>query len=170
MTKTYYDKISKGYDRLHGEEQRNKLKIIKENLQKNKIKINKNTKLLDVGCGTGLSSDFKCKVVGIDPSIELLKIAKHNYKGDKSKSFIKAFAEKLPFEDKSFDIVISMTAIHNFSNIEKGIKEKKRVGKKVFVISVLKKSKKLPKIDKLIKKYFKIKHRIEEDKDVIYFL
>ena len=44
MTKTYYDKISKGYDRLHGEEQRNKLKIIKENLQKNKIKINKNTK------------------------------------------------------------------------------------------------------------------------------
>ena len=40
----YYSSISKGYDELYGEEQLNKLSIIK-----NSIKINKSAKMLDVG-------------------------------------------------------------------------------------------------------------------------
>ena len=64
----YYNEIAEGYNELHKEEQLNKLKIIKEN-----IEINKTDKLLDVGCGTGISSDFDCNVYAIDPSEELLK-------------------------------------------------------------------------------------------------
>ncbi len=170
MAKTYYDKIAKGYDGLHKEEQLNKLRIIK-----NHIKLNKSTKLLDVGCGTGISSDFDCHVVGIDPSIELIKIArkkekKKNKTKKSKKTFIKGKAEQLPFGRNEFDIVISITAIHNFTNIEKGLKEMKRVGKKKFIITILKKSKKLPKIKRLIKKHFNIKKKIQETKDIIYFL
>ena len=71
----YYDSIAKGYNELHKEEQINKLDIIKKN-----IRISKRTRLLDVGCGTGLSSEFDCFVVSIDPSIKLLKQNKNDKK------------------------------------------------------------------------------------------
>ena len=153
----YYDKISKGYEELHKEEQLKKLKIIKKLL-----KVKPSDKLLDVGCGTGMSTNWKCKTYGIDPSIKLLKKAKGN--------FIRAKAEKIPFKDHFFDIVISITAIQNFNNIEAGLKEIKRVGKDKFVLSVLKKSSKKSKIDKLIRKIFDVKNVLEEDKDLIYFV
>ena len=157
----YYDIIAKSYDELHEEEQKKKVGVIKKQL-----KINKDTKLLDVGCGTGTSSQFDCKVTGIDPSPELLKRGKKKYPEIK---FVKAYAEKLPFKNKSFDIVVSITAIQNFNNIEKGIKEIKRVGKNQFALSFLKKSKKAKDIEKIIRKEFKdykIK-KIIEDKDII---
>lgn len=153
---TYYDKISKGYNELHGEEQLKKVNIILKN-----IKIKKNTKLLDVGCGTGFYHQlFDCNTIGIDPSEELLKQCE-------SKT-VKGHAENLPFRDKEFDIVISITAVHNFNDIEKGLDEIKRVGKK-YVLTLLRKSKNFSKIDSLIRKKFRIKKIIMEDKDAIYF-
>ena len=158
----YYDSISKGYEELHKEEQKNKLKIIKKFL---KVKIA--DKLLDVGCGTGITtSPWKCKRYGIDPAENLLKRARLRNKI----KYIKAVAENIPFKDNYFDVVISVTAIQNFDNIEKGLKEIKRVGKDRFILTFLKKSSKRNKIDKLIKKYFKIKEIIEEEKDMIYIV
>lgn len=154
---TYYDTISKSYNELHQEEQLNKLSIIKNNL-----KINKNTRVLDIGCGTGISSEFDCFVVGIDPSIELLK------QNNKDKKLL-GIAEALPFKDSSFSYVISITAIHNFKNIRKSLNEMKRVGKDKFVFSILRKSKKCDIIKKLIKKNFKIEKMIDEEKDSIFF-
>ena len=154
---TYYDTISKGYNELYKEEQLNKLSIIKNN-----IKINKNTIILDIGCGTGISSELDCYVVGIDPSIELLK-QNNNYKK------ILGIAEVLPFKDNSFDYLISVTSIHNFEDIDKSIKEMKRVGKDRFVLSILKKSAKFNFIKILIEKNFKVENLIEEGKDVIFF-
>ena len=153
----YYDNISEGYDGLYKDEQIKKLNIIKS-----KIKIRKNSKLLDVGCGSGLSSDFGCFVVGIDPSIGLLK-------NNKNKMKIMGIAEMLPFKDSSFEWVISVTAMHNFDDAEKSINEAKRAGKDNFVFSVLKKSKKFDKISMIINKNFKVYNAVEEDKDVIFF-
>ena len=152
----YYNKTAKGYNELHSEEQKAKLDLIKTI-----IKIKKTDKLLDVGAGTGLSSDFDCDVTAVDPSKELLK------QNPAKKKFL-ANAENIPFKDNSFDIVISITAIHNFKDIEKGLKEIKRTGKNKFVFSVLKKSKKFNLIKKLIKKHFKIQKETEESKDVIF--
>ncbi len=154
---TYYDKISKGYNELHGEEQLKKVNIILHN-----IKLKKEDKLLDVGCGTGFYHGlFKCEVTGVDPSEELLKQCK-------SKT-VKSSAEKLPFKDNEFDWVISITSVHNFKDIEKGLDEIKRVGNQ-YVLTVLKKSSKFNKIDELIRTKFNIKKIIIEEKDAIYFL
>jgi len=153
----YYNKISEGYDELHKEEQLKKLSIIKNNL-----KIKKSDLLLDVGCGTGISSQFDCKVIGIDPSTGLLK-------RNKNKNKILAKAEYLPFKSNTFDFVISVTALHNFNNFEKSLKEIKRVGKSNFIFSILKRSSKLNRIKKEIKNNFKIKKTIKEEKDIIFF-
>ncbi len=150
---TYYDDIASGYNELHKEEQLKKLKIIKENLE-----INSSDKLLDVGCGTGFSLDyFDCDCQGIEPS-----------KMGKEDRIIKGKAENLPFKDNEFDIVISVTAIHNFDDIEQGLKEIKRVGKNKFAFSILKKAKSFEKIKKLLYEMFNIKKEIEEDKDIIF--
>ena len=154
---SYYNKISYGYNELYEKEQNNKLNLIKS-----KIKIKNNSKLLDVGCGSGISSSFQCFVVGIDPSIELLKINNHKMK-------ILGIAEALPLKDKSFDYVISITAIHNFSDIKKSLNEILRVGKNYFVFSILKKSKNFNEIRELINANLKVYCVIEEEKDTIFF-
>ncbi|HLC61934.1 MAG TPA: class I SAM-dependent methyltransferase [Candidatus Nanoarchaeia archaeon] len=153
----YYDHISEGYDELYRDEQIKKLNIIKS-----KIKIRNNSKLLDVGCGSGMSSDFGCFVVGIDPSMGLLK-------NNPNKNKIIGIAEMLPFRDGSFDWVISVTAMHNFDDAEKSINEAKRAGKNDFVFSVLKKSEKFDKIIGIIHKNFEVYNAVGEDKDVIFF-
>lgn len=158
----YYDEISKGYEELHKEEQLKKIEIIKKIL-----KLKPTDKLLDVGCGTGLTTiPWKCKRYGIDPSKKLLEKAKQ-----KNKIIYKlASAEDIPFKHNYFDIVISITAIQNFNNIEKGLKEIKRVGKERFILTFLKKSSKKNKIIKLIEKDFKVKEIIEEEKDIIFVI
>lgn len=154
----YYDSTASNYNELHGEEQLAKAELILKNL-----KIDPNWELLDVGAGTGFSTSlFKCKKTCIDPSKELLKQNPFQHK--------LAPAENIPFPDHMFDIVISITAIHNFENPEKAIQEMKRVGKNLFVITVLKKSAKLDDILTLIQKYFKIVKILENQHDKIYIL
>lgn len=152
----YYNSISAGYNELYGEEQLNKLSIIKD-----AIKTRKSTIILDVGCGTGISSGFGCRVVGIDPSIKLLKQNKN--------SKVLGIAENLPFKNNSFEHVISVTSIHNFTDVEESISEMKRVGRQYFVFSVLKKSKKFNSIKRLIERSFKIEKTVEQSQDVIFF-
>ena len=158
---TYYDEISEGYEELHREEQLKKVELIKKHL---KLKVS--DKLLDVGCGTGLTTEpWKCKRYGIDPAPKLLEKARSK----DSIEYKLAPAENIPYDDNYFDVVISITAIQNFSDIPKGLSEIKRVGKGKFVLSFLKKSSKKEVIDNLIRKLFKVNDVIEEDKDLIYF-
>jgi len=158
----YYDEISEGYEELHKEEQLKKVELIKKYL-----KVNPHDKLLDVGCGTGLTTEpWLCKRYGIDPAPKLLSRARQ--KDDIE--YKQAPAESIPYPDNFFDIVISITAIQNFNNIEKGLKEIKRVGKNLFVLSFFKKSDKKEKIINNIKILFETDSVIEEEKDIIYFV
>lgn len=175
LTKTYYNKIALGYDELYMEEQLKKLYLIKKNIEEdNSLSDFKKPKnILDIGCGTGIStrffvSNFKIKkIMGIDPSKELIKIAKEK---DPYGKYIICDAEKineLPFK-KEFDLIISITAIQNFYNIELSLKNMKSLGNK-FIFSFLKKSSKKELIERKIKKIFNIIKKIEEEKDLIFF-
>lgn len=155
----YYDQISEGYEELHKEEQEAKLSRIKAN-----ISIKPSYTLLDVGCGTGITSKFDCDVTGADPALKLLEKAGKN----SLKKMVCAEAEHLPFKSNSFDIVISVTAIQNFHDIKQGLEEIKRTGRDLFVLTFLKRSEKKYIIIEHIKKLFKVQKEIEEDKDMIF--
>ena len=156
MIKDYND-IAKGYNELYGEEQIAKARQILKH-----IEIKPEFRLLDVGCGTGISTKlFKCHTTGIDPSFDLLK--------QNDLPAVQGVAESLPFKDSSFDIVISLTAIQNFFDIEKALLEINRVAKDIMIISVLKGVGNYQKIHDAIKKNLSIEHYVNEVKDTIYF-
>ncbi|MBW2972649.1 methyltransferase domain-containing protein [Candidatus Woesearchaeota archaeon] len=164
MADKFYDDMAEGYDELHFAEQLQKMTAIIADIGQDIPK--KNEKLLDVGCGTGISTSvWNCECTGIDPSEELIKIAQKKFP---RKKFVVGRAEELPFPDKSFDVVISITSIHNFSDIKKGINEMKRVCRSRAVFSVLRKSQKAEEIEKLIIINFRIKRIIMEEKDLIF--
>lgn len=167
----YYNSISSGYENLYGEEQRDKVLFLFENqiLDENGIS---ELAVLDVGCGSSVYHDLiKPKLfVGIDPSIGLLR------KGHVL-SFL-GFSESLPFLDNSFDVIISMSAVQNFFNIDKSLHEFVRVcrtGGKI-VVSVSKKfDRVIPKLNTFLKimeefLYVSDLEVFEQEKDFIFVM
>ena len=154
-----YKHIAKSYIELHKEEQLKKLDKIQEYLETNKISL-KNKKILDVGSGTGISTDYFEGVVGLEPEIEMIKQGSYNA--------IQGNAENLPFKDHSFDVILSVTAIHNVKYFEKAISEMKRVlkPKYLLIITLLRKSNKFEEVKQLIEEEFNV-IEIQEEKEII---
>ena len=102
-------------------------------LKTNPIEHNPNLKILDLGCGTGilikklLSLFPSAEVCGIDPSAEMLNIARQRL--PPSVNLKLGSADKLDFEDNSFDLVISTNAFHYFRDPQTAIREALRVRK-----------------------------------------
>lgn len=78
-------------------------------------KLAEDAAILDIGCAKGfLLHDFKelmpqCTVAGVDVSAYAIENAMESVK-----PFLRvASAERLPYPDKSFDLVISINSIHN---------------------------------------------------------
>lgn len=160
-----YDATARGYLELHGEEQARKAEIILDYLKKHHS-IDAYTRVLDVGCGACASTAlFPGDKTGIDPSKELLKQCKST-----DIKLVHGKAEDLPFPDEWFDVVISLTAVHNFDDVEKGLKEMKRVGHKLWIITVLKKSPKFSAIETLLRKLFKVETVLDDATDSIFVL
>lgn len=99
-----------------------------------------NAAILDIGCGKGfMLHDFKeimpnCSVAGIDVS---------EYAIENSMASVEPFlkvgsAEKLPYSDKSFDLVIAINSIHNLplELCKTSLKEIERVSKRHSYITV----------------------------------
>jgi ubiquinone/menaquinone biosynthesis C-methylase UbiE len=163
----YYDDISSGYNRLYELEQRQKLLAIAYAID-GKIPLNSSMTVLDVGCGTGVSTDFwknkyGASATGIDPSVGLLS---QNTAG--ISTFVQASAESIPFADYSFDVVCSVTAIQNFTDVLQGLKEMKRVGKKYFILSVLANAKNFTELSNAIHTVFRISFEKNIGKDQLF--
>ena len=91
-------------------------------------------RILDVGCGKGfILYDFLQAVPGVSvQGIDISSYAIENAK-EEVRPFLKVCnATDLPFENDSFDLVISINSIHNLFNYElnKALREIERVGKK----------------------------------------
>ena len=96
--------------------------------------------ILDVGCAKGfMMYDFHRLIPGI--SVEGIDISDYAIENgmDEMKPYLKvASADKLPYEDNSFDYAISITTIHNFdrAGVVKALKELERVSRKGSFITV----------------------------------
>ena len=96
-----------------------------------------NPKILDIGCGKGFFLyDFKkmrpqTEIYGIDIS----KYAINNAKEEVKDSIKFGNAISLPWEDNYFDLVVSITTLHNLYafDLEKALKEMERVGKNKYL-------------------------------------
>ena len=116
------------YDTWMKETQFKKYGGILDMLIKNEVPLE--GKVLDVGIGTGLFEDFlkgkgvSLDLIGVDTDRKMIEEAKK-----KGYLVILANAEKLPFEDSSFDLVVSIDAINSVSDKEAVIREIYRVMK-----------------------------------------
>jgi SAM-dependent methyltransferase len=105
----------------------------------NKYDLNDSSSVLDVGCGKAfLLYEMKkilpgLKVSGFDISNHGIQSAKEEIKDD---LFIHKAQENYPFQDKEFDLVISLGCFHNLRifELEKALNEVQRVGKNGYVM------------------------------------
>ena len=97
-------------------------------------------KILDIGCGKGfMLYDFK----KANPSLEVEGIDISDYAIENAKEEVKNYvktgdANQLDYEDNTFDLVISITTIHNlnFEECKKSLQEIERISKKHKFITV----------------------------------
>ena len=89
--------------------------------------------ILDVGCAKGfMLYDFSKLIPGIElKGIDISQYAIENCIEDMRDNLDVADARDLPFKDNSFDLVISITSVHNFNEEEciQAIREIERVSK-----------------------------------------
>jgi len=97
--------------------------------------------LLDIGCGDGLlyetllTKQNKLRCIGIDTEYEILKIAKESFHKKKQNrlSFLKAYAQSLPFLDKTIDTTVCINTFYNFhakDDVVDALEEMERVCKR----------------------------------------
>lgn len=84
-----------------------------------------NLRILDVGCGTGANLEMLAgfgNSEGVDVSDEALEFCRA-----KGLKVHKGLAEKLPFEDQSFDVVTALDVVEHLDDDVAGLKEMARV-------------------------------------------
>lgn len=92
-----------------------------------------NLNWLDIGCGTGALSEsieqtcIPKKISCIDPSPGFLEIVKKRL--SKNNDFKVGNVEALPYENSSFDVVVSGLALNFFPNLNGALNEMKRVSR-----------------------------------------
>lgn len=120
----YYQKgISENFLRRYWHTQ--KLLTLKKLVAKNDLK-----KILDVGCASGrmtneISKIFpKAKITGVDVYSKAINFGRHNYSHIK---FLVADAHKLPFKDKTFDLIVCYETIEHVIEPTQILREIRRV-------------------------------------------
>lgn len=96
-----------------------------------RLELEPGERLLDVGCGTGVlltglsSAVPEAKLSGVDPSPVMLEMARRRL--DEAVLLERSYAERLPFADATFDVVVSTSALHYFRNPLGALREMARV-------------------------------------------
>jgi ubiquinone/menaquinone biosynthesis C-methylase UbiE len=89
--------------------------------------------ILDVGCGTGsllrmLALRFpRALLCGVDPAERMIAVAIASMGGNPRMRLVRAPAERLPFPDGVFDLVVSTDSFHHWANQPAGVRDISRV-------------------------------------------
>lgn len=141
-----YDSTAQIYDIRYAEEQAAKIETALEIM--GSLKVEKNSLVLDIGCGTGLLfnyiADKAGMVVGLDISRKILAEAKRRSEKFRNVHLVLADADHTPFKSSIFSHIFAVTLIQNMPNPEKTLAEANRVASKSAVIVVTGLKKKFP--------------------------
>ena len=95
-------------------------------------------KILDVGCGKAfLLYDFTQAVPGVQVrGLDISSYAIENAKEEVRPFLQTGHANHLPFADKSFDLVVSITTLHNLYcyDLDQALREVERVGRNKYIV------------------------------------
>jgi ubiquinone/menaquinone biosynthesis C-methylase UbiE len=88
-------------------------------------------RILDLGCGTGrfteaLAEQFNATVIGLDPSIKMLEVARKKQRDPRVRYEI-GHAESMPLSSESVDLIFMSMALHHFTNRIGAAQECRRV-------------------------------------------
>ena len=124
----YYNKLSRSYDELYGEEQLRKHDKVVESLGNRRFGIT-----VDIGCGTGTLLEklgWRCEAaVGIDVSSEMLLKAKTRL-GRERAELIRADSKALPIRRATMDCVLAISLLDSSGeNYKAQMSEIKRIAK-----------------------------------------
>ena len=128
--RTFYKYLSKVYDQVNpfiwNEEMRTEALEL--------LDFEPDDRVLDIGCGTGFATegllDHVDRVYGLDQSPHQLEKAYAKFgKRDGPVTFHLGDAERLPFEDDTFDVVWSSGSIEYWPNPVDALRECRRVAK-----------------------------------------
>jgi ubiquinone/menaquinone biosynthesis C-methylase UbiE len=103
-----------------------------QEILKNLISSVKNSRVLDIACGTGSAIpyfDSSNEYTGLDLSYPMLKqaVKRMKKKSFQKTIFIQGTAEALLFDDESFEFILMDTALHMIPNYQLAITETARV-------------------------------------------
>lgn len=130
----HYDRIARIYERQYAEEQTAKINAILPH-----VCLDKESFVLDVGCGSGFLFPLMTRVqfiIGVDVSKKLLQKAKWHMKIFSNAHIIRGDSDYLPFQNNIFDLVFALTLLQNVPNPLTTLEEIKRTSKSQAVIAV----------------------------------
>ena len=95
------------------------------------LELSSDDRLLDVGCGTGVTvreaAPLVSRAVGVDLSPEMIDEARRLARDLPSAEFVVGDSESLPFADGEFTVVLCTTSIHHYPDPGKAVAEMARV-------------------------------------------
>ena len=114
-----YDPLSKRWEEKHGAQ------------LKRSLLVNARGRVLEIGVGTGLSFPHYPELdelVAVEPSEPMLRRARTRAAElGRQVELVAASAERLPFEDASFDTVVTMAVLCTVDDPERAVQEIRRV-------------------------------------------
>ncbi len=144
QVESMFDTISDNYDRLNrvislGIDQSWRKKVIKRVID------HQPETVLDVATGTGdlviaLAASTATELVGLDLSKGMLNAGEQKIRDKQLQDRIsmrQGDAEAIPYEDDHFDAITVAFGVRNFENLEKGLKEMRRVLKPGGLVVIL---------------------------------
>jgi SAM-dependent methyltransferase len=86
--------------------------------------------VVNVGAGAGAYEPADLEVTAVEPSETMIA-----QRPEGSAPVVRAFAEELPFEDRSFDAAMVVLSDHHWSDHERGLAELRRVARRVVLLT-----------------------------------